>query len=90
MRSAFEEIKQGLEEIRDHPETLKRTEIGMTEIGYFDDDVAEVTVDGNLIGSIAKLRGGRWLAIPNPTSAGNVDLRHSVHKLRREAVAALK
>lgn len=41
------------------------------------------------LGFIGRLKSKWWIAIPETTGVGNVDLRHSVHKLRRDAIDAL-
>lgn len=91
-RNLAKEIQDGLIEIRDHPEKLKRTEIVMIEISekrlgghhnvYDNDGVGQ-----QYLGDIVKTCTKMWLAIPR---VRNVSNPLTAHKLRRDAINALK
>ena len=48
-----------------------------------------ITREGASLGVIGKLENGKWIAIPEVTGAGNVDLSFLVCKLRRDALTHL-
>lgn len=90
-RNLFDELKNGLVEIRDHPETLRRSEMeDVIEIAEANKaGICMVSQGHRSLGFIGRLKSTWWIAIPETTDVGNVDLRHSVHKLRRDAIDAL-
>jgi len=89
-RNLFNEIQSGLIEIRDHPEKLRRIEVSnVIEIGISEDGLQLVTCGEDYLGYIGKLASRKWIALPLSVGTRNRYIKHSVHKLRRDAITAL-